>query len=183
MGLDYSKGCVNLRDVGEFVNLLAGAELVPERRLLRGGKIDHVRSLEELGSPRTILNLRKGPDPRPFDAHYVHCPISNDHEKYDTSDRVVRRWLNDVVCALIDDATDLPVLVHCTSGKDRTGVVVATVLLALGVPVPVIIDEYLLSDGDVSRAAIEMTIRGIGDPSVYLDRVDLGRARARFGTG
>lgn len=36
---------------------------------------------------------------------------------------------------------------HCTSGRDRTGVVVASVLLVLGVPATVVQEEYLLSDG------------------------------------
>jgi protein-tyrosine phosphatase len=38
-----------------------------------------------------------------------------------------------------------PGLVHCTTGKDRTGWAVAVLLLALGVPEPVVMEEYLLS--------------------------------------
>jgi protein-tyrosine phosphatase len=46
-----------------------------------------------------------------------------------------------VLCA--DDA--LPALVHCSAGKDRTGVVVALVLAVLGVPDEVIAADYALS--------------------------------------
>ena len=35
MGLDYSKGCVNFRDVGEWVNCIGGSNLLPEQLLLR----------------------------------------------------------------------------------------------------------------------------------------------------
>lgn len=41
---------------------------------------------------------------------------------------------------------ELPVLVHCTQGKDRTGIIVILVLLILGVPVDVINYEYRLTD-------------------------------------
>lgn len=41
---------------------------------------------------------------------------------------------------------DTPMLVHCTAGKDRTGVVVALFLDFLGVPRPVIVEDYRKSD-------------------------------------
>jgi len=40
-----------------------------------------------------------------------------------------------------DDA--LPLVVHCTAGKDRTGFVIAMLLHALGIPVETIIADYL----------------------------------------
>lgn len=43
-------------------------------------------------------------------------------------------------------AQQTPMLVHCTAGKDRTGVVVALFLELLGVPRSVIIDDYRKSD-------------------------------------
>mgnify|MGYP001815820149 FL=1 len=45
-----------------------------------------------------------------------------------------------------------PALVHCTTGKDRTGWAVALLLLFLGVPVADVMDEYLLSDSEVRSA-------------------------------
>lgn len=41
--------------------------------------------------------------------------------------------------------SDAPVLVHCTAGKDRTGLVVALTLLASGVDESTIIDDYAAS--------------------------------------
>lgn len=43
-------------------------------------------------------------------------------------------------------AQDTPMLVHCTAGKDRTGVVVALFLDLLDVPRPVIVEDYRKSD-------------------------------------
>lgn len=40
---------------------------------------------------------------------------------------------------------ELPVLVHCTAGKDRTGFVVAMLLHALGVPPDAIVADYMRS--------------------------------------
>jgi protein tyrosine/serine phosphatase len=42
-------------------------------------------------------------------------------------------------------AQGLPALVHCAAGKDRTGVVVALLLAAVGVPAETIVEDYVLS--------------------------------------
>ncbi len=44
------------------------------------------------------------------------------------------------------EADNLPTLIHCTAGKDRTGVAVALLLLLLGVPDDVVIADYSLSN-------------------------------------
>jgi protein-tyrosine phosphatase len=41
---------------------------------------------------------------------------------------------------------NLPTVVHCTAGKDRTGFASALVLLALGVPMDTVFDDYLLTN-------------------------------------
>ncbi len=62
----------------------------------------------------------------------------------------------------------LPVLFHCTSGKDRTGVVVAAMPKILNIPDDLIIEEYLLSDGEVNKAWIQQSLAGISDPATYV---------------
>ena len=44
------------------------------------------------------------------------------------------------------DAAGRPVLIHCTAGKDRTGLGAALILLALGVPADTVMDDYLISN-------------------------------------
>ncbi len=46
----------------------------------------------------------------------------------------------------IEDPANLPTLVHCTAGKDRTGFASALVLLALGVPEKTVYEDYLLTN-------------------------------------
>ena len=41
---------------------------------------------------------------------------------------------------------DAPLVFHCTAGKDRTGVAAALILLALGVPRDVVMQDYLLTN-------------------------------------
>jgi protein-tyrosine phosphatase len=45
---------------------------------------------------------------------------------------------------------DTPLVFHCTAGKDRTGVAAALILLALGVPRDLVLQDYLMSN-DLSR--------------------------------
>jgi protein-tyrosine phosphatase len=44
---------------------------------------------------------------------------------------------------------NLPAMIHCTAGKDRTGVLVALLLLFIGVPHDVVIQDYLRSEAYV----------------------------------
>ena len=54
-------------------------------------------------------------------------------------------------------AGDLPMLVHCTAGKDRTGFVSAILLLALGVERADVVKDYLQSRGRWTDRAAEAT--------------------------
>lgn len=73
--------------------------------------------------------------------HYWHMP--RDHGE--TFGMILRR---------LAEPTARPAVIHCTSGKDRTGFTVALVLLALGVPLETVFEDYLLTNQyrrDVSK--------------------------------
>jgi protein-tyrosine phosphatase len=63
----------------------------------------------------------------------------------------VRGLLN----CIVED--QLPIVVHCAAGKDRTGVAIAVLLSALGVPRDTVVEDYLLTN-DVGN--FEVFIRG-----------------------
>jgi protein-tyrosine phosphatase len=69
-----------------------------------------------------------------------------------------------------------PALVHCTTGKDRTGWAVAALLLTLGVPEELVLEEYLRS-GPVMEALFAPHLAAFaamgGDPALLRPLVDV----------
>ncbi|MBD3858447.1 tyrosine-protein phosphatase [Bacillus sp. 28A-2] len=51
--------------------------------------------------------------------------------------------------ALLSDESNYPLMLHCTSGKDRTGFLSALIQLAAGVPVHTVLSEYMRSNEGV----------------------------------
>jgi protein-tyrosine phosphatase len=49
--------------------------------------------------------------------------------------------------------SDAPLVFHCTAGKDRTGVAAALILLALGVPLDIVREDFLLTNRHYRRPA------------------------------
>lgn len=75
---------------------------------------------------------------------------------------------------------DGPVLVHCTAGKDRTGVVVALALRLLGVSRTAVVADYRLTDAAMPRvfARIPVTVaNGLAGASTAI-APEFGRAPA-----
>jgi protein tyrosine/serine phosphatase len=62
------------------------------------------------------------------------------------------------------DLASLPILIHCTQGKDRTGIVVVLLLMILGVPEQAIEFDYQLSDEELlpEKESRLVEIREIG---------------------
>jgi protein-tyrosine phosphatase len=152
---------INFRDVGESLGLWLDPSPIPVGRLLRGGRFDLTATAADLGFPRTILNLRRGPDPGHLAGiSCVHVAADDGAENYDAGQRPVRAWIERALSVLADPELPWPVYMHCTSGRDRTGVVVAALLLALDVPPQIVAEEYMLSD-DADLAGINCAIDGI----------------------
>ena len=64
-----------------------------------------------------------------------------------------------------------PVVIHCTQGKDRTGLIVLLVLLLRGVPEDAIAKDYRLSERELEPEREEKVaeIRSIGLPDSFAD--------------
>jgi protein-tyrosine phosphatase len=88
----------------------------------------------------------------------------------------------------------MPALIHCTTGKDRTGWAAAALLLLLGVPDDAVMADYLLSGPrllPMVRPLVEAFAASGGDPELvwplvgvrpdYLEAA-LDEVRRRFGT-
>ena len=131
--------------------------------------------IQELGI-KTILDLRsqgeidEKPDMYPQETQWVHLPIGNmenqdtkemlkklkeaDPETFD-GDKMMKEFSIQFVnnpdnfkklFQYILNTKDVPLLFHCTAGKDRTGFSSAFILYALGVDEETILNEYALSN-------------------------------------
>eukprot|EP00961_Rhodomonas_salina_P062870 844162-Rhodomonas_salina.1 len=135
--------------------------------VFRSGQVDF-SSWEAARCPRTVLNLRFEPDAERWKVHgcrYIHCPKANDTEMYDTSSPETRAWLQAVFSALasLDSGTKcysvmrwfetdallvaksgsaFPLLIHCFSGRDRTGIVCAMLQIILGATEQVVVTSF-----------------------------------------
>lgn len=157
----------NLRDVGETINILHGKKIMKEGMFFRGGTVNELFDATELPSVKCILNLRNGED-RCFDKiEQLHFPRTYTNEVYETRNGNVRNWLNEAINSL-SGQDRFPFLVHCTGGKDRTGVFVAMILMAIGVDVPLIEQDYLLSEKDVDIRFIKTAVEGFGNINEYI---------------
>lgn len=82
------------------------------------------------------------------------------------------------------DETQVPMVQHCTAGKDRVGAGAATLLLALGVPRETIVADYLLSNDNrlsASKLGTGVTSQGtqISPEQLKLFEV-LAKVRAEY---
>lgn len=64
------------------------------------------------------------------------------------------------------DAANYPILLHCTAGKDRTGVSTAFLLSVLGAGRPIIDADYLMTNRDVERQ-VDYVQQNFGLPKGY----------------
>lgn len=176
--LDYTDphNVVNFRDVGELIHLICGEQLIPAGKLYRGGTIKYILDGRPINNPKTIVCLKKAPDQEIANVVNMHFPISNDLEKYKTKSPEVKKWLRSIVKA-IESGIQYPLYIHCLSGKDRTGVVIACLLKIVGVNEKDIIQEYYLSTGTKENEYIHMALEGFRDLNVYFSGIDLNIVR------
>ncbi|MEM9539382.1 MAG: tyrosine-protein phosphatase [Cyanobacteria bacterium P01_E01_bin.42] len=160
----------NFRDVGYSINILMDETILRENVLFRGGTLLNVADPAEFSTPKTIINLRRGRDPIFPEIQNIHIPSEDKIENYQTDNKITRKWINRVVSELAREI-ETPILIHCTAGKDRTGIIVAAILKICGIPEQYIIEEYLLSDGDIAIQKIAMSLSGFGNLEQYFNRV------------
>ncbi|WP_433075433.1 tyrosine-protein phosphatase [Dactylosporangium sp. CA-052675] len=167
----------NFRDLGGYP--AADGRTTRWRRLFRSDSLSRIdpadaASFTALGV-RTVIDLRR---PREVERdgrvhafegltyHHLHPVHAEWEASVDADEASDARWLANrylelaedgraaVVAAveIIADAENAPVVVHCVAGKDRTGVVSAVTLGALGVPDDVIAEDYALTQGATERS-------------------------------
>ncbi len=170
-------GTFNLRDIGGYATV--------DRRHTRWHTLWRSDSLHRLGRDdqevmlclglRTIIDLRSVGEtlqaPNVFatsslvDYHNIPLSPPTSVENFKLPQDLVDlyttvldscqsaiRTVFDVLLA----STHRPCLVHCTAGKDRTGIIVALILGAIGVPDETIVADYALTDLYIRDLAAEL---------------------------
>ena len=74
------------------------------------------------------------------------------------------------VFSILADEEKYPVLVHCTQGKDRTGLIIMLVLLLCEIPLDIIAIDYLASERELQpereERLVEIQSVGLGEEFV-----------------
>jgi protein-tyrosine phosphatase len=166
-------GTLNLRDLGGYP--AAGGGTVRWRTLLRS---DALHRLDDTG--RAALAGLDGTGARTY-----HVPMFSDGAigRLPPELAAIYRYMIDDCGAAIAEAVGrlcaggaLPGLIHCTAGKDRTGLVAALVLEVVGVPDEVIAADYAMSASylDPGAARAIRRIRAVSGVGRWLDLGALG---------
>ena len=179
------EACFNFRDIGGY--RAADGRAIPWGRYFRAGRQDRmtpgdlgraanlgIRTQIDLRRPDEVKNCGRGPFGT-LGAHYVGLSLlpggsyeQLNRETGTLGERYVaylqfapEPWRR--VFEVLADASAYPVLLHCTAGKDRTGVITALLLSILGVDRRVIEADYALTNRDVPRQ-VEFVASGPGFP-------------------
>jgi protein-tyrosine phosphatase len=178
-----------------------------------GGLTDEdIARLQELGI-KSVVDFRsgsevawRGEDRLPEGAAYVALPIEPGNlgpalgnaienpealqvsgELLSDTNRAVIREATDQMSALFEmfaDPSNLPLVMHCTHGKDRTGVSSAVVLMALGVPAETAKADYLKSNvyrGEANEEQLaELRQLIAADNGIDPSMIDLSSLRSLF---
>jgi protein-tyrosine phosphatase len=167
------KSTLNFRDIGGYETV--NGKRVKWGLVYRAANMTRVtesdqRYLANLGirlicDVRTPFEAWRRRDVLPPGVRYLNCPV---YEKEPVKfwmllfqRRRLRQvlfnlyitWIIDYAASVhgeilkhLSDPDNLPAIVHCTAGKDRTGMAMALLLCALGVPEEKVVEDYSLSN-------------------------------------
>jgi protein-tyrosine phosphatase len=178
------EGTYNFRDVGGYAT---DGGVVKSGKLFRADALGRLgeagrEGLRELGI-RIVIDLRDDfevqslpDDLEGLDVEVLWLPVFEGSGASASTvgativhlyDKIVFQHTDVIVRALreIADTGDEPVVVHCTAGKDRTGIVVALALLAVGVDRESVVADYALTEANLDGPWLEgmlELVRGYG---------------------
>ncbi|HLN17815.1 MAG TPA: tyrosine-protein phosphatase [Acidimicrobiales bacterium] len=175
------EGAVNFRDLGGYP--AADGRHVRWRTLFRADGLSSLTErdrgiIRELGVA-TVIDLRTTVEYEagrfPVDeipVGYHHLPFLDelpDPETFKMTPGILATQYQEIardaapqigrVLSIVASRETHPVIVHCTAGKDRTGVLVAVLLALLGVHDEVIVADYMLSAEAMSQLRTKLIAR------------------------
>lgn len=195
------EGALNFRDLGGYAT--ADGRRVAWGKIYRSGELNGLterdrRVLQERGirlvcDLRSYPEIRRHPEQVPAGIAYRHIPVfarepvGGMHALFmrHRLDALMRQLYHKSivddgapalgrVLRLAADPANLPMVLHCTTGKDRTGVACALLLHVCGVPHDMIVVDYSLTSLASERilAGIRATMdANIAPPGVRLEQL------------
>lgn len=173
--------CLNVRDLGGL--LTADGRRIAAGALLRSDNLTRLTAAginvareAQLGR---IVDVRSAAecehDPSPFTGEPLHCnrPVGRPGDPWDPAlslgqNYVVSLDLNpDLFAAAVEAIATAPaggVVVHCHSGKDRSGTIVALALSLAGVPAEAVAADYA-AVSDRTRAHFAELLTAVENPT------------------
>lgn len=161
-----------LADVRLVIDLRTDAEAEAVAGRWLGAEVPETLSVPLLpayrvGSPELMVRMGTDPD---FALTYMT-------EIYvEILDALPSRCLREVADRV--GAAQVPVLIHCAAGQDRTGVFIAVLLLALGVPREVVVADYARSADAWDLAQVARWMQGALGPAHDISQEALGNLLA-----
>ncbi len=191
------EGLQNLRDLGGYA--LTGGAITRWRSVLRGDAVCGLdaRAQDRLieHGLRTVIDLRTpgeiADQPNSFAGHarvdYLNISLfaalapvnllASDAGSYNMAARyrdAIDRCGGAIAAVLtaVAEARDETVLVHCTAGKDRTGIIAALLLLHAGAEPEAVVEDYARTANAAALLRI-LRQRGLdrGTPATIVDRM------------
>ena len=180
-------GLVNVRDLGGIPT--ADGRRIRSRQVVRsdnpkGMTEQGQRDLADVVAPAVIVDLRVDIEVHREGYTVLHDPVrvvnlpmtpqsGVNQEQLDAgmADNLVEDYMRQIdvnaasvveALRLISDPANRPVVVHCTAGKDRTGIVTSMLLSLLGVE-----DEVIVADYHVTTRNMEPVIERIRTAPVF----------------
>ena len=196
------KSIANIRDMGGYRTV--NDQLVRWGLVYRSGDLSRLSQrdseyLQRLGI-RLICDLRNTqevesrPDNIPVGVNYLRCPVYEDefprlvmpvmlfnrHKLGETLGSGYTEWLEIGATAYgqlfkaMTDRKNLPILFHCSAGKDRAGIAAAIMLSLLGIP-----DETIIADYSLTNLAFDHLLTNFKEEN-QLDRLRIPVDDARI---
>jgi protein tyrosine/serine phosphatase len=171
----YLEGAANFRDLGGYP--AASGAMVRRGRIFRSDAMHRLTasdlSLLESCKFATLIDLRSEAEvartvASPLVAtgvRYRNIPIwdIDGPENEQTNARLLEQYVSmlrncgpairDIFGALAESST-CPAVIHCSAGKDRTGITSALILGSIGVEDEAIIADYAMTDANVARIIV-----------------------------
>ena len=162
----------NLRDVGKTMNNISGNDLMKSGVLFRSGSLNGLDNTDRLPPVSMIVNLRRQTDPDFPGINNIQIAPVGEMNNYMVQTSTFQDWIKGVLDCM-SESKIYPVLLHCTAGKDRTGIAVAVILSIIGFSKEQVVKEYMLSEGVRGDEYIKRALNILAASNWFLENADI----------